>query len=91
LKHKHSHNKTIQRVLKDIAKDHQLLPQVVIKEFAEGSLDFVDEFWLKVYEIYEDEYNDVYRCPDCKKFELDYFEDKGKISEYLQSIENCDH
>ena len=56
-----------------------MLPQTVIQEFAEGSLDFVDEFWIKVYEIYGDQYNDVYRCPDCKKFELDFFEERGKI------------
>ncbi len=81
----------IQRVLRDIAKNHKLLPQVVIQEFAEGSLDFVYEFWIKIHKIYGDKYNDVYRCPDCKKFELDYFEDKVKISEYLLSIDNCDH
>lgn len=81
----------IHKVLRNIAKNHKLLPQVVVQEFAEGSLDFVDEFWIKIYEIYGNKYNDVYRCPDCKKFELDYFEDKGKISEYLLSIDNCDH
>ncbi|ASG66990.1 hypothetical protein fh0823_24570 [Francisella halioticida] len=81
----------IQKVLRDIAKNHKLFPQVVIQEFAEGSLNFVDEFWIKIYEIYGDKYNDVYRRPDCKKFELDHFEDKVKISKYLQSIDNCDH
>lgn len=44
----------IQKVLREIAKNHKLLPQVVIQEFAEGSLDFVDEFWIKIHKISDD-------------------------------------
>lgn len=62
------------------------MTQIVIQEFAEGSLYFVYDFWIKVHEIYGDRYNDVYRCSDCKKFELDFFEERGKISEYFQAI-----
>tara|TARA_B110000459_G_C16132176_1_gene282768 strand:+ start:169 stop:435 length:267 start_codon:yes stop_codon:yes gene_type:complete len=84
MKHKHTFNKIIQLILKDIAKENGYSPQKVIQDFASGSMEFVVEFWQKIYAIYGEQYNDVYRCPGCKKFELDFVEHNGSIADFLE-------
>ena len=45
MKHKHLDNKLIQKILRDIAKANNILPQLLIKDFADGSGEFIYEFW----------------------------------------------
>jgi hypothetical protein len=87
MSYKHKTHKQAVAILSAIAKQKQLKPFEVIEDFASGGLEYVLDFWKRAYLIYGDKYNDVSRCPECNKFDLDYNPFLGDISELLAEID----
>jgi len=84
--HKHKQHKQVIAILTDIAKQKQLKPFEVIEDFASGGLEYVIDFWKRAYSIHADKYNDVSRCPECKKFDLNYNPFEDDLSKWPQIL-----
>ena len=76
----------VRKVLKKIARNHNLSYKKVTKDFAYGCNDFVIEFWTYIYNIYGDLYNKVDFCSDCKKFEMSYNDSIDNMSTMLKYL-----
>jgi hypothetical protein len=84
--HSHKYHKEVLRALTEVAKSKTLKPQQVIKDFSSGGQQHIYDFWRIIHERYGDKFNDVYRCPDCKKFELEFETQQQLVSEALPSL-----
>lgn len=82
--HAHQHHAhTIARdALKTIAVGSSLNYQVVSKMFRDGDLEVTAVFWELINEDHPNEFNRVYYCHTCKKFNLywepDEYEDSPR-------------
>lgn len=76
--HQHITNHIAREALKCIAEGTAQPYQAVAKLFIDGDIETTMVFWELVHEEHPDQFNRVYFCHTCKKFNL-YLEDEKSL------------
>ena len=68
----HLSNELTVSILKNISKEQSIPYSKIKKFFSEGDEEIAKAFWIMLRKkLPNHEYNSVYFCPTCKKFDLE--------------------